>query len=100
MIKFMSMVSLALALGAGPVVEAAMAQHRFRPHAYVQDKKLMDYGQLKRRIERRFGGKVVNQQLQSKSQPPMYRLRLVKEDGRVLDILVNAYTAAVVKVEG
>ena len=63
-------------------------------------KKVMEYGEVKRRVERRFRGKVVNQQLLKRNKPPAYRLRLVKADGRVIDVLVNAATAAVLRVEG
>ncbi|MGF1605348.1 MAG: PepSY domain-containing protein [Rhodothalassiaceae bacterium] len=64
------------------------------------ERKLVDYGTLKRRMERRFKARVINQQLRRQSDPPIYQLRLVQKDGRVLDVTVNAYTAAVIKVEG
>lgn len=62
--------------------------------------KLVDYGHLKRMVEQRFKGRVVNQELRRNATPPTYRFRLVRENGSVVDIVVNASTGEVMRVRG
>ena len=62
--------------------------------------KLADYGRLKRMVERRFKGRVVNQELRRNATPPTYRFRLVREDGSVVDVVVNARTGEIMSVKG
>lgn len=66
------------------------------------DKDLMPYGKIKKLAEKRFNGRVVNQDLlaEPRQGPPRYKLRLIRRDGSVLDVTIDARTGDVLDVKG
>ena len=62
---------------------------------------LIPYGQIARRAVSQFGGRVVGQKLrQTGSNSWVYDLRLLMEDGKVLQVAMDAKTGRVISTKG
>lgn len=62
---------------------------------------LIPYGQIARQAEQRFGGQVVGQKLRQTGPGKwVYELKLLKEDGKVMMVIMDAKTARVIKTSG
>ena len=61
---------------------------------------LVPYGEIARRAVDRFGGRVVGQKLKDENGKPVYELRLLKPDGKVLIVIMDAKTGRVIRTRG
>lgn len=62
---------------------------------------LIPYGQIARRAVKQFGGRVVGQKMrQTGSNSWVYELRLLMEDGKVLQVVMDAKTGRVISTRG
>lgn len=61
---------------------------------------IIPYGVIAKRAESRFGGRVVGQRVREMDGKIVYELRLLKDDGTVLVVYMDAKTGAVIKTEG
>lgn len=78
------------------------SQQRDQDRAYRQHQQqdLMKYGEIKKRAEKRFGGRVVGQSFRDRNDPPVYILRILRSDSSVLEVIMDARNAQVIKVKG
>ncbi len=62
---------------------------------------LIPYGQIARKAERQFGGRVVGQQLrQTGADQWVYELKILKDDGKVLTVVMDAKNGKVLRTSG
>ena len=62
---------------------------------------LISYGQIARMATQRFGGRVVNQNLrQTGSGQWVYNLKILKDDGKVINVVMDAKTGRVIRSSG
>lgn len=62
---------------------------------------LIPYGQIARQIEARYGGRIVGQRVrQTGPEQWIYELRLLRGDGQVLMIIVDAQTGNIIRTSG
>ena len=67
----------------------------------LQDrKKLMPYGQIARKVVQRFDGRIVGQRLSERRGVAVYDLRVLKKDGRLVFVTVNAQTGRIIRTRG
>lgn len=102
----MGLGSLALLMAApfpvtGP--QPALAQQRDQDEALRARKqaKLIPYGQISRRAQQQFGGRVVGQQVRQMSKNHwVYELRILQDDGKVISVVIDAHTGQVLGTRG
>ena len=62
---------------------------------------LIPYGKISRRAERQFGGRVVGQRVrQYSSDRWVYELRILRQDGQVISVVIDAQTGEVMGTRG
>ncbi len=62
---------------------------------------LIPYGKISRRAERQFGGRVVGQRVrQYSSNRWVYELRILRKDGQVISVVIDAHTGEVLGTRG
>lgn len=62
---------------------------------------LIPYGQISRRAERQFKGRVVGQRVRQYSQDRwVYELRILRQDGQVISVVIDAHTGEVLGTRG
>ncbi len=62
---------------------------------------LIPYGQISRRAERQFKGRVVGQRVRQYSQDRwVYELRILRQDGQVISVVIDAHTGEVLATRG
>ncbi len=62
---------------------------------------LIPYGQIARKAERQFGGRVVGQKLrQTGADQWIYELKILKDDGKVLTVVMDAKNGKVLRTSG
>ncbi len=62
--------------------------------------KLIPYGEIVKRAQSRFGGRVVGQQLRERGNLMIYELKILKPNGAVIIALYNAKTGQVISSRG
>ncbi len=86
----------------------AYQQSRAQPQNRAQEgarglqdrKKLMPYGQIARKVVQRFDGRIVGQRLSERRGVAVYDLRVLKKDGRLVFVTVNAQTGRIIRTRG
>ena len=62
---------------------------------------LIPYGKISRRAERQFGGRVVGQRVRQYSRDRwVYELRILRQDGQVISVVIDAQTGEVMGTRG
>jgi uncharacterized iron-regulated membrane protein len=62
---------------------------------------LIPYGQISRRAERQFKGRVVGQRVRQYSRNRwVYELRILRQDGQVISVVIDAHTGEVLGSRG
>lgn len=62
---------------------------------------LIPYGKISRRAVRQFGGRVVGQRVrQYSSNRWVYELRILRQDGQVISVVIDAHTGEVLGTRG
>lgn len=62
--------------------------------------KLIPYGEIVRRAQSQFGGRVVGQKLKKQGNVTVYELKILKPNGQVIVALYNAKTGRVISSRG
>ena len=81
----------------------ASAQQRDQDDALRAMKRgqIIPYGQISRRAQRQFGGRVVGQQVRQMSKDRwVYELRILQDDGKVISVVMDAHTGKVLGSRG
>lgn len=82
---------------------AAAIAHTDQDEALKGRKKgdLIPYGQITRKAEKEFGGRVVGQKLRQTGPGKwVYELKLLKDDGKVMSVVLDAKTGKVLRTSG
>lgn len=87
-------------LSAGP--PAAVAQpEQDRMYEGLQKGRLIPYGRIARQIEARYQGRIVGQRVrQTGPEQWIYELRLLRGDGQVMMVIVDAQTGRIIRTTG
>lgn len=94
-ILFVSFVWLAVPLLGGPASSAFIQEHENAREALKRGD-ILPYSQIKKIVERQVGGKVVGQKLRRTNRGWQYDLRVRPDNGRVMVLVVDARTGAIV----
>ena len=94
-ILFISLVWFAVPLAGGPLSSAVMQEHEDAREALKRGA-ILPYSRIKKIIESQVGGKVVGQKLRRTNQGWQYDLRVRPQNGRVMVLVVDARTGAIV----
>ncbi|MBO6505527.1 MAG: hypothetical protein JJ850_08580 [Kordiimonadaceae bacterium] len=94
-ILFITLSWLAVPLAGGPVSSAVFQDHEDAREALKRGA-ILPYSRIKKIIESQVGGKVVGQKLRRTNQGWQYDLRVRPENGRVMVLVVDARTGAIV----
>ena len=62
--------------------------------------KLIPYGEIVRRAQSQFGGRVVGQKLKEQGELMVYELKILKPNGQVIVAIYNAKTGRVISSRG
>lgn len=89
------------------------AQRRTKADSYRRgrgdhDRTLRDYregrirpfAEIRRRVQRQVGGRILDARLDRRNSPWIYRLRVLTDDGQVLAVRLNAQTGRILDVKG
>ena len=67
----------------------------------MKSQKIIPYGEIARRVESRFKGRVVGQQLRQFSRERwVYELKILEDSGQVVSVLVDAHSGQVMGSRG
>jgi len=55
-------------------------------------------GRILRQIEQRYPGRALDAQLNERTEPPVYRIKWLGEDGKVRDVTVDARTGRILEL--
>ena len=55
-------------------------------------------GRVLRQIEQRYPGRALDAQLNERTEPPVYRIKWLGEDGKVRDVTVDARTGRILEL--
>lgn len=67
----------------------------------MKAQKIIPYGEIARRVESRFKGRVVGQQLRQFSRERwVYELKILEDNGQVVSVLVDAHSGQVMGSRG
>ncbi len=94
-ILFISFIWVAVPILGGPASSAILQDHDNAREA-LRRGDILPYSQIKKIVERQVGGKVVGQKLRRTNRGWQYDLRVRPEDGRVMVLVVDARTGAIV----
>jgi len=105
--KWTIIITVALSVAGGSITATAQSrqmprpQHSEKQQTKAQDnKKLIPYGKVARKVAKRFGGRVVGQGVSEVGGAVVYELRVLKKDGRVIFVTVNARTGKILRTRG
>ncbi len=91
----------AAVFAAGPVFPSfAQKGEQDRALELRKNQDLIPYGEIAKKAERQFGGRVVGQSLKDQGGRMVYELRLLKPDGKVLIVVMDAKTGRVLRTRG
>ena len=94
---FVAAIFLGVAL---PEVSFAAPEEQDRALELRIKEKLIPYGEIVRRAQSQFGGRVVGQKLKEQGKLMVYELKILKPNGRVIIALYNAKTGRVISSRG
>ena len=67
----------------------------------MKQQKIIPYGEIARRVERRFKGRVVGQELRQYSRERwVYELKILEASGQVVSVLVDAHSGQIMGSRG
>ncbi len=99
-----ALIAIALSLVVGPVDFALAAEKKRdqdQARGVMKQQKIIPYGEIARRVERRFKGRVVGQELRRFSRERwVYELKILEDSGRVVSVLVDAHSGQVMGSRG
>lgn len=85
---------LGLAATSGPVWSASFG----RGAVMAQAESVQPLGRVLRQIEQRYPGRALDAQLNERTEPPVYRIKWLGEDGKVRDVTVDARTGRILEL--
>ncbi len=93
---------LIILLVPGQLAAAAIRdQDQDQARRVMKEKGILPYGEIARRVERRFKGRVVGQQLRQFSRDRwVYDLKILEDAGQVVSVLVDAQSGQVMGSRG
>ncbi len=94
-ILFITLCWLTAPISGGPVSGAVLQEHEDAREALKRGA-ILPYSRIKKIIESQVGGRVVGQKLRRTNQGWQYDLRVRPENGRVMVLVVDARTGAIV----
>ena len=101
MVFSMTVVALVAGAPTPAFARGAVAQRDQDDALKARNKGTLPYGQIKSRAERTFGGRVVGQRLRQVSRDRwVYELRLLRDDGQVISVVMDAHTGEVIGSRG
>ncbi len=62
--------------------------------------RIRPFAEIRRRVQRKVGGRILDAQLDRRNSPWIYRLRVLTDDGQVLAVRLNAQTGRIIDVKG
>lgn len=83
-----------------PEASFAFADEQDRALELRKKEKLIPYGEIVRRAQSQFGGRVVGQRLKEQGSLMVYELKILKPNGQVIVALYNARTGRVISSRG
>lgn len=102
--KFRALISIFLAaflISAGPSAPSlAQKGDQDRALELRKNRDLIPYGEIAKLAEKKFGGRVVGQSLKDQGGRMVYELRLLKPDGKVMIVVLDAKTGRVIRTRG
>ncbi len=99
-----ALIAIALSLLAAPAdfaVAAEKKRDQDQARGVMKRQQIIPYGEIARRVERRFKGRVVGQELRQFSRERwVYELKILGDNGQVVSVLVDAHTGQVMGSRG
>jgi len=62
--------------------------------------RIRPFAEIRRRVQRTVGGRILDARLDRRNSPWIYRLRVLTDDGQVLAVRLNAQTGRILDVKG
>lgn len=97
----LSVTSLMVGVVVAPAPAYAQRDQDDALKASRSKKGILPYSQISRRAEKKFGGRVVGQRVRQVSRDSwVYELRLLRDDGQVISVVMDAHTGEVLGSRG
>ena len=94
--RLLAVVPVVLGLAAMP--GPALTAFGGKPEIMAQVEGMQPLGRVLRQIEQRYPGRALDAQLNERTEPPVYRIKWLGEDGKVRDVTVDARTGRILEL--
>jgi uncharacterized membrane protein YkoI len=99
-----ALIAIALTMTMAPTDFAAAAEKKRdqdQVRGVMKQQKLIPYGEIARRVQSRFKGRIVGQELRQYSRERwVYELKILKIGGQVVSVLVDAHSGQILGSRG